>query len=190
LWLDPKKTSPYRFYQFWLNVSDIDASTFIRIFSVKDQAEIINLEEEHKKAPHTRLLQKALAKEVTIRVHSEKDYAAAVEASEILFGKGTEESLKNLSEDDLLSVFEGVPQVELAKNTLDNGLNIIEFLSEKTNIFPSKGEARKMLQGGGVFINKTKIEDENISISGKHLLNQRYILAQKGKKNYFLVKVI
>jgi tyrosyl-tRNA synthetase len=190
LWLDAKKTSPYKFYQFWLNVSDADASTFIRIFSVSGKQEIEALEAEHAKAPHTRLLQKALAKEVTIRVHSEKDYQAALEASEILFGKGTEDSLKRLSEDDLLSVFEGVPQFELSKTAIESGINVIDFLAERTNIFPSKGEARKMLQGGGVLINKTKVDDESLAISGTHLLNNRYILAQKGKKNYFLVKVV
>ena len=190
VWLDAKKTSPYKFYQFWLNVSDADASSFIKIFSLKSKEEIEVLEKEHGPAPHTRVLQKALAKEITIRVHSEQDYNAAVEASEILFGKGTTETLKNLSEEDLLSVFEGVPQVELAKSSLENGINIIDFLSESTSVFPSKSEAKKMLLGGGVAINKTKIEDLTATVSVKDLLNNRYILAQKGKKNYYLVKAV
>ena len=133
------------------------------------------------------LLQEEIAKEITIRVHSEKEFEAAVEASEILFGKGTTESLMSLSEQDLLSVFEGVPQVALSKNDLETGINIVEFLSDKTAIFPSRGEARKMVQGGGVFINKMKVENIDVVVSGKDLLRGKYILAQKGKKNYYLI---
>ncbi len=189
VWLDPKTTSPYKFYQFWLNTSDEDCSTFIRIFSLKGREEIELLEAEHLKAPHLRLLQKELAKEITIRVHSESDYNAAVEASEILFGKGTAESLLNLSENDLLSVFEGVPQVKISKEEMNSGINVIEFFSDKTQIFPSRGEARKMLQGGGVLINKTKVEDPELKVSAEHLMKGKYLLAQKGKKNYYLVTV-
>lgn len=189
VWLDPKRTSPYKFYQFWLNTSDEDCSTFIRIFSLKGRKEIETLEAEHLKAPHLRLLQKELAKEITIRVHSENDYNAAVEASEILFGKGTAESLMNLSENDLLSVFEGVPQVKISKEEMNSGINVIEFFSDKTQIFPSRGEARKMLQGGGVLINKTKIEDPELNVNEGHLMKGKYLLAQKGKKNYYLVTV-
>lgn len=189
VWLSRDKTSPYKFYQFWLNASDEDAKTFIRIFTLFTKEEIQALEEQHAKEPHLRALQKALAKDITIRVHSEADYNAAIEASEILFGKGTADSLKKLSEQDFLSVFEGVPQVEIGKGDLSAGINIIDFLSEKTNIFPSKGEARKMLQGGGVAINKSKIENIEEKISSAQLINNKYILAQKGKKNYYLVVV-
>jgi len=189
VWLDPKRTSPYKFYQFWLNASDEDSKNYIRIFTLMKKDEIDTLEAEHAKAPHLRLLQKALAKDVTVRVHSEKDYNAAIEASEILFGKGTSDALSNLSEDDLLSVFEGVPQVDIAKAELASGVNVIEFFSDKTQIFPSRGEAKKMIQGGGVFINKSKVEDINTLVNSSHLLKEKYILAQKGKKNYYLVKV-
>ena len=189
VWLDAKRTSPYRFYQFWLNASDEDSKNFIRIFTLLRKEEIEALEKQHAEAPHLRCLQKALAKDVTVRVHSEHDYLAALEASEILFGKGTAESLKMLSEDDLLSVFEGVPQVEIGKSEFEKGLNVVEFFSDKTQIFSSRGEAKKMIQGGGVFINKTKVDDLNLSVNSQHLLNEKYILAQKGKKNYYLVKV-
>jgi len=190
VWLDPKRTSPYKFYQFWLNASDEDSKNYIRIFTLMKKDEIESLEAEHEKAPNLRLLQKALAKDITIRVHSEKDYDAALEASEILFGKGTSEALNNLSEDDLLSVFEGVPQVEIPKIELNAGINVIEFFSDKTQIFPSRGEAKKMIQGGGVFVNKTKVEDISQSVNATQLLKDKYILAQKGKKNYYLVKAV
>ncbi|MBI2270756.1 MAG: tyrosine--tRNA ligase [Bacteroidetes bacterium] len=188
IWLDGKRTSPYLFYQFWLNASDEDSKNYIRIFTLMTQTEIETLEAEHVKAPNIRVLQKALAKDITIRVHSEADYNAAVEASEILFGKGTTESLVKLSENDFLSVFEGVPQVNIPKADLDQGINIIDFLSDKTQIFSSKGEARKMLQGGGIAINKNKVENIAYTVTAKELLNGKYILAQKGKKNYFVVK--
>jgi tyrosyl-tRNA synthetase len=191
VWLDPKKTSPYKFYQFWLNTSDGDAKKYIRIFTLLNKDEIESLEDEHSKAPHLRILQKALAKDVTVRVHSDADYLAAVEASEILFSKdGTSTALIKLSEEDLLAVFEGVPQMEIGKSQLEAGVNIIDFLAEQTKIFSSKGEARKMLQGGGVFINKAKVEDESRLITVGDLLKDKYILAQKGKKNYFLVKAV
>jgi tyrosyl-tRNA synthetase len=189
IWLDKSKTSPYKFYQFWLNASDTDVENYIRIFTVKTKSEIDALIEDHKNAPHLRILQKELAKDITIRVHSEKDYAAALEASEILFGKGTSESLSNLSNDDLLAVFEGVPQFNVSVLDLNSGISIVDFLAEKTAVFPSKGEARKMIDGGGVSINKTKVESQDFLINENLLLNGKYILVQRGKKNYFLITV-
>jgi tyrosyl-tRNA synthetase len=190
VWLDRTKTSPYKFYQFWLNASDEDAKTYIRIFTLFTKEEIENLETNHIAAPHLRTLQKALAKDITIRVHSEADYNAAVEASEILFGKGTAESLQKLSEDDFLSVFEGVEQFEIIKSDIETGISIVDLVTEKTNIFPSKGEARKMIQGGGVAINKTKMEDLELIINSQFLINNKYILVQKGKKNYYVIMVV
>jgi tyrosyl-tRNA synthetase len=189
VWLDKARTSPYKFYQFWLNASDEDAKTYIRIFTLFIKEEIENLEAEQAKAPHLRTLQKALAKDITIRVHSEADYNAALEASEILFGKGTTESLKQLSEDDFLSVFEGVEQFEISKLDIEKGISIVDLVTEKTTIFPSKGEARKMIQGGGVAINKTKIENLEMLVDANSLINNKYILVQKGKKNYYVIKV-
>ena len=186
VWLDAKKTSPYKFYQFWLNVSDEEAKKYIRIFTVRGIEEITALESEHAKTPHLRALQKELAKDVTVMVHSEKEFRSAVEASEILFGKGTTESLKKLTEEIFLSVFEGVPQHTVSKSELHSGIGIIDFLSEKTGIFKSKGEARRTLQGGGISINKNKV-DESAAVSSADLLNGKYILAQKGKKDYFIV---
>jgi tyrosyl-tRNA synthetase len=187
IWLDASRTSVYKFYQFWLNASDVDASNFIRIFTLKTREEIEAIELEHSKSPHLRLLQKALAQDITTRVYSAELYNSAVEASEILFGKGTEESLRSLSNDDLVSVFEGVPKFTISKNDLLNGINIIELIADKTQVFPSKGEAKKMLQGGGVFINKLKIEEPTYLIESKHLIGDKYIIAQKGKKNYYLL---
>jgi tyrosyl-tRNA synthetase len=187
VWLDPKKTSPYKFYQFWLNVSDEDAANYIRIFTLFSQSEIEALEAEHAIAPHLRALQKTLAKDITTRVHSVADYEAAVEASGILFGQGTTETLKNLSEDTLLSVFEGVPQVQISKQALSAGISAIELLTPDTTVFASKGEARKMIEAGAVSINKEKIADFNQIVNADNLLNGKYILAQKGKKNYYLL---
>ncbi len=190
VWLDAKRTTPYKFYQFWLNSSDEDSKNYIRIFTMKSKEEIESLESEHQKAPHLRLLQKELAKEITVRVHSSKDYEAAIEASEILFGAGTSESLMKLSENDLLSVFEGVPQMQIAKSEIETGINVVEFLSDKTKIFPSRGEARKMIQGGGVLINKGKVVEAEHVVNMKSVIRDKYILAQKGKKNYYLVILI
>jgi len=189
VWLDPKKTSPYKFYQYWLNVSDEDAENFIKFFTLLSKEEIEELTKQHNETPHLRILQKALAKDVTTRVHSEEDYNAATEASQILFGKGTTETLKKLSEEILLSVFEGVPQSEVNRTDIEAGVGIIDFLAEKTNIFNSKGEARRMLKDNGVSVNKEKVKDD-FQIGTKDLLNDKYILIQKGKKNYFLVKVL
>jgi tyrosyl-tRNA synthetase len=188
IWLDPSMTSPYRFYQFWLNSTDEDARRFIKIFTLLSQEEIAAVCAEHDAAPHTRPLQKALAKDITIRVHSEADWQAAVESSAVLFGEGTTEALKKLSEQDLLSMFEGVPQVTIAKTELEGGANIIDFLSVKTSILASKGEAKRLIQNGGVSVNKIKVPDAAFSVTSDLLLNGKYILVQKGKKNYVLVK--
>jgi len=187
VWLDPKKTSPYKFYQFWLNASDEDAANWIRIFTLLSKEEIESLAAEHALAPHTRVLQKALAKDITIRVHSEADYEQAIEASAILFGQGTAEALAKLEEATFLDIFEGVPNYTVALSDFKTSLSVIELLAEKTQIFPSKGEARKMLQGGGVSINKQKVEDVELQVSANSLINGKYLLVQKGKKNYFLI---
>jgi len=189
IWLDPEKTSPYAFYQFWLNTSDEDAANFIKKFTLFTEPEIQELLKQQAEAPHLRELQKALAKDITIRVHSEEDYNTAIEASQILFGKGTTDSLKKLDERTLLSVFEGVPQCDVNKADVDSKIGIVEFLAENTNIFESKGEARRMLKDNGVSINKEKVKD-SYEISSTDLLNEKYILVQKGKKNYYLVKVV
>ena len=189
IWLDPEKTSPYAFYQFWLNTSDEDAANFIKKFTLFTEPEIQELLKQQAEAPHLRELQKALAKDITIRVHSEEDYNTAIEASQILFGKGTTDSLKKLDERTLLSVFEGVPQSDVNKADIDSKIGIVEFLAENTNIFESKGEARRMLKDNGVSINKEKVKD-SYEISSTDLLNEKYILVQKGKKNYYLVKVV
>ena len=188
IWLDPEKTSPYTFYQFWFNCSDEDSKKYIRIFTLYSKEEIEAMEKEHEAAPHLRILQKALAKELTVRVHSQADYDAAVNASEILFGKGTADNLAGLSEKMFLAVFDGVPQVEISRELIANGINIVDFLSDHTKIFPSKGEARRMLKDNGVSINKNKVND-SCMVGGDMLLNDKYILVQKGKKNYFIVKV-
>lgn len=189
VWLDPKKTSPYQFYQFWLNASDDDAKTWIKIFTLLPIAEIEALITAHDAAPHQRALQKKLAEELTCFVHSRADYDFAVKASEILFGNATTEVLQSLSEDQLLQVMEGVPTVEVNRTQLEAGYDLVSFLAE-TNIFSSKGEARKMWQSGGVGLNKEKISTEKATLTTTDLLQNKYLLIQKGKKNYFLVKVI
>ncbi len=189
VWLDPERTSPYQFYQFWLNTSDIDAEKYIKIFTVLSKEAVDQLIENHHVAPHLRQLQKVLAKEVTCMVHSEADYNLAVEASEILFGKGTEETLRKLDEATFLSVFEGVPQFQIAKTELEEGINIIELLAEKTTVFPSKGEARRSIAGGGVAVNKVKAEGPDEIVTPAKLIGNKYLLVQKGKKNYFLLVV-
>ena len=191
VWLDPEKTSPYAFYQFWLNVSDADASKYIRIFTVLDQATVERLENEHAEAPHLRLLQKEIAKEVTCMVHSTEDYEMALKASEILFGKSSTEDLASLDERTFLAVFEGVPQVQLSNSVFAQLENVLDLLGEKTNfeLFPSKGEARKMIQGGGVSINKEKVADPQAPLAFG-LLQGKYLLVQKGKKNYVIVEIL
>ena len=190
VWLDPEKTSPYHFYQFWLNVSDIDAEKYIRIFTLLGYDEINNLIADHKKTPHERILQKRLAEEVTVTVHSREDFESAVEASQILFGKGTTESLKKMNESTFLSVFEGVPSFDIKMETLTNGITFSALCTEHSQIFASKGELRRMTEGGGVSINKTKVENPEVVVEESQLLNNKYLLIQKGKKNYFLIRVV
>ena len=187
IWLDSRYTSPYKFYQFWLNVSDEDAKRYIKIFTSLSKEEIEGLIAEHEQAPEARVLQKRLAKEVTIMVHSEADYNAAVEASGILFGKATSEALKRLDEDTLLSVFEGVPQFEVSKTDIEAGIKAVDLFTEKAAIFPSKGEMRKLVQGGGVSLNKEKLAAFDQEITAADLLDEKYLLVQRGKKNYYLV---
>ena len=187
VWLDPRYTSPYKFYQFWLNVSDEDAERYIKIFTSLSKEEIESLVTTHKEAPHLRALQKRLAREVTVMVHSEADYNAAVEASEILFGNATSEALKKIDEATLLSVFEGVPQFEVSKTDIENGIKAVDLLTEKANVFPSKGEMRKLVQGGGVSLNKEKLAAFDQVITTNDLLDNKYLLVQRGKKNYFLL---
>ena len=191
VWLDPQLTSPYKFYQYWLNCSDEDCSKLIRFYTCMSKEEIDALEREHAEAPHLRVLQKALAEDITIRVHSKEDYESSVKASEILFGKATTDTLKELEEEMLLSVFEGVPQVKITKTQLGNIANVTDLLSDGTQnlIFPSKGEVRKMIKNGGVSINKEKITDPNRGVEFE-LLQNKYLLAQKGKKNYYLIVVV
>ncbi len=189
VWLDARYTSPYQFYQFWLNCSDADTERYIKIFSLFSREEIESLTSEHYQAPNLRLLQKALAKDITARVHGEQEYTMAVEASEILFGKGTTDTLKSLPENVLLDVFEGVPLMEVSKTDLEAGIPIIEFLSEKTGILKSKGEARRALKENSISINKTKTGEDQV-IDREQLINGTYILVQRGKKNYFLVKAV
>ena len=188
VWLDPARTSPYAFYQFWLNASDADAENYIKIFSIKSREEIEVLIAEHAEAPFKRALQKALAEEITVRVHSQADLDNALTASQILFGKATEDQLRSLDRATLESVFEGVPQFELAASNLEGGLDIVEALAEHTAVFPSKGEARKMVQGNGVAINKTKVGVDKV-LTKDDVVAGGLIIVQKGKKNYFLVKV-
>lgn len=190
VWLDPELTSPYKFYQFWVNVSDEDAEKYIKIFTMLSKEEIANLVEKHREAPHLRSLQQRLAKEVTIMVHSEADYNTAVNASNILFGKSTTEELKTLDEKTFLSVFEGVPMFDVEKSKIVQGVNVLDLLAVETQVFPSKGELRRTIQGGGVSLNKQKVEKEELIVNVAVLLNNKYILVQKGKKNYFLIRII
>ena len=188
IWLDPKKTSPYEFYQFWLNVADDDAEKYIKIFTMLDRETIESAIEEHRQDPGRRSLQQLLAKEVTIMIHGETEYANALAASKMLFGNSTSEELRKLDEKTFLAVFNGVPTFDVPKSELP--CNILDFLAVKTGVFPSKGEARKMTAGGGVSINKDKVTDINYEVSEKDIMDGKYILAQKGKKNYFIINVI
>ena len=187
VWLDPRYTSPYKFYQFWLNVSDDDAAKYIKIFTAIGREEIEALIAEHAEAPHMRTLQKRLAKEVTIMVHSEADYEAAVEASGILFGNNTHDALVKLDEDTLLAVFDGVPQFKVSRAKIEAGVKAVDLFVEDSAVFPSKGEMRKMAQGGGVSLNKEKLAAFDQEITTSDLLNDKYLLVQRGKKNYFLL---
>lgn len=190
IWLDAKRTSPYAFYQFWLNASDDDVKNYIRIFTLFDKAEVEDLEQQHKAAPHLRLLQKKLAKDITTRVHSSNDLEKAVEISEIFFNGGIED-MKRMSNDDLESVFMSLDKNAFAvgRNEIENGIPVLDLMATATSIFPSKGEARKMIQAGGVSINKEKIADANSNLNTSYLLNNKFMLVQKGKKNYYLLKV-
>ena len=188
IWLDPERTSPYQFYQFWLNVSDEDAEKYIKIFTLLSKTEVEELIARHREAPHARELQKVLAKEITVMVHSEKEYEAAISASAILFGKGsTVDQLKSIDERTFLSVFDGVPTYNVAKADIEAGISVVDLLAEKSEVFPSKGEARRTIQGGGLSINKEKVQSPDDIINIDSLLNNRYILVQKGKKNYFVI---
>ncbi|HLP73543.1 MAG TPA: tyrosine--tRNA ligase [Bacteroidales bacterium] len=189
VWLDPDKTSPYQFYQFWLNVSDEDAAKYIKIFTILGKEEIESVMAQHNAAPHERILQKKLAEEITVMVHSREEYEGAVEASQILFGKGTNESLRKMNENTFLSVFEGVPVFDVSRNILENGATVADLCAEHSQIFASKGELRRLVQGGGLSINKEKVDNAEMIIGKDHLLNGKYLLIQKGKKNYFLIKV-
>jgi tyrosyl-tRNA synthetase len=187
IWLDPKRTTPYKFYQFWLNVSDDDAERYIKIFTDLDKETIDTLVEEHKQDPGRRVLQKRLAQEVTVMVHSEEDYNTAVEASNILFGKGTKETLQKFDEDTLLSIFEGVPHFDINKDALDQPA--VDIFTQSAPVFASKGEMRKLVQGGGVSLNKEKLQAFDTVITAEDLIDGKYLLVQKGKKNYYLLTV-
>jgi tyrosyl-tRNA synthetase len=187
IWLDPEKTSPYKFYQFWLNTSDADAKSYIRIFTLFDQQTIEGLEAEQDAAPHLRVLQKALAKDITIRVHGETEYEKAIKSSEFLFGNIAIDFLGELNDAEVMALFDGVPNYTINLNDLQQGINVIDLLATNTSVFPSKGEAKKMVQGGGVAINKVKITSADDVYSKDALINGKYLVAQKGKKNYFLI---
>ena len=186
VWLDRRYTSPYKFYQFWLNVSDADAEKYIKIFTFIPKEEVEALVAEHAAAPHLRVLQKRLAKEITIMVHSQQDYEMAVEASSILFGNATSDSLKKLDEDTLLAVFDGVPTFEVSREEV-LGKKLMDVLTENAAVFASKGEMRKLIQNGGFAVNKEKVSDLELSLEEELLLNEKYLLVQKGKKNYYLL---
>jgi tyrosyl-tRNA synthetase len=187
IWLDPEKTSPYKFYQFWLNTSDEDAKTYIRIFTLFEKETIEALESEHSVAPHLRALQKALAMDITIRTHGEKEYQKATQSSEFLFGNTGIEFLNELNEAEVLGLFEGVPNFNIALDELSAGINVVELLGAKTAVFPSKGEAKKMIQGGGAAINKNKVASPDDIYNSENLIGGKFLVAQKGKKNYFLI---
>ncbi len=189
VWLDPAKTTPYQFYQFWLNVSDEDAVKYIKIFTILPHDEINAIIAQHNAAPHERFLQKRLSEEVTVMVHSRTDFDGTVEASQILFGKGTTESLRKMNENTFLSVFEGVPVFDVMMETLAQGVSIADLCTEHSQVFASKGELRRLVQGGGFSINKEKIENPDAPVSVEWLLNKKYLLLQKGKKNYYLIRV-
>lgn len=188
VWLDRTKTSPYKFYQFWINTSDADAENWIKIFTFFSKEETENMIAEHKQDPGKRILQKSLARELTTLVHSEEDLANAIDASSVLFNGGLSE-LTGLDEQTFLDVFDGLPQFTVTKTELENGTGVLELLAEKTSVFPSKGEARKMILGGGVSINKTKVESQDLIVNTSHLINNKYIVIQKGKKNYYLCSI-
>ncbi len=188
VWLDPEKTSPYQFYQFWLNSSDADSVNYIRIFTLRSKEEIEELEAEHNEAPHLRILQKAIAEDITTRVHGAEALQAAIAASNILFGKSTSDDLKSLSEKDFFSVFEGVPQATISREEFGNGISIVEAMAAKTNFLPSNGEARRELKANAIAVNKEKVT-ESFVITAEHLINDKYLLLGKGKKNNYILVV-
>jgi tyrosyl-tRNA synthetase len=187
IWLDPEKTSPYKFYQFWLNTSDEDAKTYIRIFTLFDQQAIESLEAEQNTAPHLRVLQKALAKDITIRVHGEAEFQKAIKSSDFLFGNIAIDFLNELSNAEVLALFEGVPNFTISLSELKKGINVVDLLAANTSVFTSKGEAKKMIQGGGAALNKVKISSADDIYKDDALINEKYLVVQKGKKNYFLI---
>lgn len=187
VWLDSEKTSPYKFYQFWLNASDEDVKKWIRIFTLKTRQEIETLEEEHAKAPHLRILQKALAEDITIKAHSKEELETAIKTSNFLFGNGPLTFLASLSDSKVLEIFEGIPQFHISKAELNEGIDVATLLAEKSLVFASKGEAKKLIQGGGLSINKEKVSDAMQVLNDTALLNEKFIIGQKGKKNYFLL---
>jgi len=189
VWLDPAKTTPYQFYQFWLNVADADAEKFIRIFTMLPQSEIASLVKAHQAEPERRILQKRLAEEVTVMTHSREEYEAAVEASQILFGKGTTEQLRKMNENTFLALFEGVPMFDISAGLLEAGVTLVDLCAVHTAITESKGEFRRLISGGGVSLNKGKMDNAEMIITTEHLLNNKYLLIQKGKKSYFLIRV-
>ncbi len=189
IWLDSRYTSSYRFYQFWLNVSDEDAVKYIKIFTMLPKVEVDALIAEQAAAPHLRTIQKKLAEEVTVMVHSRADYESALEASDILFGKSTSETLRKIDEDTFLAIFEGVPTFDIAAAEIDTPVNVVDLLGEKTKVFPSKGEMRRLIQGGGISINKEKLESAEATISVSDFINGKYLLVQKGKKSYSIVRI-
>ena len=189
IWLDPDQTTPYTFYQFWLNTSDQDAAKYLKIFTLLTKDEIESLDKEHESAPHLRIMQKKLAEKLTCMIHSKTEFDNAVEASQILFGKGTKDLLEKINESTFLAVFEGVPHFTFNKNILDSGYNILDLLAVNTSVFSSKGEARRMITSGGLSLNKEKILDPEYNVTSSQLINNKYIIAQKGKKNYYLLSI-
>lgn len=190
VWLDAKKTSPYKFYQFWLNAADDDVKSWIRVFSMKGKEEIESLEKEQTNAPHLRILQKTLAEEITARVHSSDDLQQAIKASEILFGKATKENLLQLNDAQILDVFDGVPTFTISKDKISGGINVLDILAQETSILPSKGEARKLVQSNGIALNMEKYADVNGIINSDHLIHGNCLVVRKGKKDYSLIRVV
>ena len=188
IWLDTKRTSPYKFYQYWLNSSDVDAENYIKIFTFLDQETVEKLIEEHKEAPHLRLLQKRVGEEVTVMTHGREAYKNAVKASNILFGKSTASDLKDLDEQTFLDIFDGVPQGEISKEDIENGMDIVDALNEKTGFLRSNGEARRALKENSISVNKEKVKD-GFTLSKEDLIADKFILLQRGKRNYFLLKI-
>ena len=189
VWLNPEKTSPYKFYQFWLNASDDDTKKWIRIFTLKGREDIEALEVQHDAVPHLRILQKALAEDITVRTHSDEALSTAIKTSEFLFGNGSLDFFKTLNEEQVLEIFEGIPQFTISRKELEEGIDAATLLAEKSAVFGSKGEAKKLIQGGGVSVNKEKLKDPADRLDLSSLLNDKFIIVQKGKKNYFLLSV-